>query len=132
MSVDPKKVQTIAMKLLPKITALVTAAMAEEGAPKGAKLSVEEMPAYFDTSNTVLRAVFACAMQRAFEDGANRSNIMNRFTTIDGWELFLNTHPEVVAKIAKEKAEKEAKWKALMAKEKNDAGEEEEEDSNDE
>jgi len=118
------KILEVAQSLLPQIRALVDAKCAELGASAdfGKKLASEksnkelhasgDAKAYFEASNTVLRAVVACAVQRAMDDGAKPRQVSRRLNSTDGFELFLSTHPALAEKIAAEKAAKEAAYKA--------------------
>jgi hypothetical protein len=117
------KVLELAKAFLPKIREMIDAEMAKLGAPaelgeklKGGTPQEGSIAAtYYETSNIVLKAVVAAAMQRAMDDGANRGNVSRRLGVQDGWVLFLERHPEVGEKMKAEQAAKEAKYAAYLA-----------------
>lgn len=100
MSENENKVLSIAKTVLPDVRTMVDAALKFQG------VSLEtDAPAYYKASRQVFRAFIACAAQRMLEDGAKRSLVRNTASSHageDGWELLLETHPEVKAKVQAE------------------------------
>jgi len=110
----------LAKAFLPEIRKMMDTEMAKLGAPAdlGAKVksgdaTENEVAAYCKVSNTVLKAVMTAAMQRAMDDGASRGNVGKRLGTSNGWDLFLERHPDIAAKVKAESEAKAAKYAAM-------------------
>jgi hypothetical protein len=78
-------------------------------------VSIEKDPKrYYRISRDVLRGIVAAAAQRVMEDGADRAlvtqTLYEHAESISNcaWQLFLETHPEVMKKIEMEKGKKDA------------------------
>ena len=63
---------------------------------------------YFKVSREVLKALIAALTQRMFDDGANPALVGETLTKGGriGWQVFLDAHPEIKAKVEKEQSAK--------------------------
>lgn len=91
---DPK-VQAIAKTLLENgIKNMVDTSLKAMGAD-----FKKDPKKYYRASRQVFKAIVAAAAQRILEDGGNRKLLEDTYSAEDAWELFLELHPEIAAKI---------------------------------
>lgn len=105
-------VQKLATTLLPTVNELVSSTLKAQGVDLQQNAQV-----YYRMSRLVLRALVAAGTQRMFEDGANKALVRHTLRSSDGWDLFLNTHPDIKAKVEAEQAEAKAALAALLQSE---------------
>ncbi len=91
----------LAVSLLSKVEALVSDTLKEQGVNRE-----QDEKAYFQATRNLYRALVACATQRMLDDGATPQFVFERTgsSVQTGFELFLERHPEVKAKLEAEMA----------------------------
>lgn len=118
---DLKKPLAIAKSVLPEIKKMVDLMFTASEVDRA-----KDEKAYFEASNAIFAAICACAAQRMLDDGLMTGRLRTKLDMISpvARELFLSTHPEIVAKIATEKAAAAVK----AAQESNSFGESDEDE----
>lgn len=89
----------LSQEVLPEIQGIVAQALKVKGVDRA-----KDEKAYFKATRDIYRALVAAAAQQMLDDGASPQFILQRTgsSVQTGWELYLERHPEVKAKLEAE------------------------------
>jgi hypothetical protein len=67
---------------------------------KAMEVDIKKNPkAYYKASRMIFKALVAASAQRLLEDGANTKLLSDTYYPRDAWELYLQLHPDIAAKL---------------------------------